>query len=238
MFFTVALSALSLISVASAQMTVEVGGTAAAPGGVFQYTPSNTAAKNGTVVTFRFSGAPGNHTVTQSTFADPCTPVAGGFDSGWVFIPPSPALSATPEWNLTITDDSKPIWFFCKQLQPSPHCIAGMVGSINAPSTGNNFAAFQNNAKNAKTAGQSEGGLVGIGASASAGIGPLPSGAVAYPAASGSGTPAASGSGSGAAASATAPGAASSTAAHSSASGLASNSILAMFAAALGFVLV
>jgi plastocyanin len=243
MLFAAAISALSLMSVASAQMTVEVGSTATAPGGVFQYIPSTMTAKNGTVITFKFTGAPGNHTVTQSTFADPCTPVAGGFDSGWVFIPPSPALSATPEWNLTITDDSKPIWFFCKQLLPSPHCAAGMVGAINAPATGNTFAAFQNNAKSTKTSGQGEGGLVGLGASASAGIGPVPSGAVTYvgaPLASASGSASGTASGSGAASTNTAPAAGSSGSAapKSGASSIAADSLLAMFAAALGFVLV
>jgi len=238
--FAAAISALSLFSAASAQMTVQVGSTSTAPGGVFQYIPSNFTASNGTVITFKFTGAPGNHTVTQSTFADPCDPVAGGFDSGWVFVPPTPALSATPEWNLTITDDTKPIWFFCKQLLPTPHCSNGMVGSINAPATGNTFTAFQSAAKSfGKASGQGEGGLVGIGASASAGIGPIPSGATAYTAA-----PLATSSGSGTASSpagtATAPatsGSPTTSPPASSANGLAANSLVAVFAAALGFVL-
>ena len=49
--------------------------------------------------------SPGNHTVTQSTFSKPCEPEAGGFDSGWVFVPAGE--TDIPEWNLTITDDSK-----------------------------------------------------------------------------------------------------------------------------------
>jgi hypothetical protein len=49
-----------------------------------------------------------------------------------------------PTWNLTITDDSQPIWFFCKQFAPTPHCDAGMVGAINPPTSGDNtFEAFQ-----------------------------------------------------------------------------------------------
>jgi len=60
------------------------------------------------------------------------------------------------------------IWFFCKQIQPDSHCpsgmfiplgmvrfslplaprLQGMIGAINAPTTGNDtFAAFQANAK-------------------------------------------------------------------------------------------
>jgi len=240
MLFAAAVSALSLLSAASAQMTVQVGGTQSAQGGVFQFIPPSFNATNGTTITFKFTGAPGNHSVTQSTFSDPCDPVAGGFDSGWVFVPPTPALSATPEWNLTITDDTKPIWFFCKQLLPSPHCAAGMVGAINAPASGNTFTAFQSAAKSfSKSPGQGEGGLIGIGASASAGVGPIPSGAVAY-----TGVPLASstpsGSGSAPAGTATAPatsGSPTTSPPASSASGVVANSFVAILAAALGFVL-
>ncbi len=49
--------------------------------------------------------SPGNHSVTQSSFAAPCTPLAGGFDSGWILLPDAP--STPPLWNLTITDDTK-----------------------------------------------------------------------------------------------------------------------------------
>jgi hypothetical protein len=52
-----------------------------------------------------FAISPGNHSVSQSSFGSPCEPLAGGFDSGWVSVPES--LSPPPEWNLTITDDSK-----------------------------------------------------------------------------------------------------------------------------------
>ncbi|KAF8645909.1 hypothetical protein AX16_007495 [Volvariella volvacea WC 439] len=113
----------------------------------------------------------------HSSFADPCTPLEGGFDSGFVFIPPNTSSDAVPEWNLTITEDDTPIWFFCKQLLPAPHCTAGMVGAINPPSSGNTFQAFQQNAQSFSGApGQAQGGLVGAGASASAFPGPLAGG--------------------------------------------------------------
>ncbi|KAF9474775.1 hypothetical protein BDN70DRAFT_915194 [Pholiota conissans] len=182
MIFTAGFTALAFAfaSAASAQMTIQVGAEASSQGGIFQYTPNTISAPNGTVVTFQFSGAPGNHSVTQSSFTDPCNPLAGGFDSGWLFL--SAAATPVPEWNLTITDDTKPIWFYCKQLSPSPHCGAGMVGAINAPTTGNNtFAAFQKAAVAFKGAsGQGVGALVGVGASASADIGPIPSGATLF----------------------------------------------------------
>jgi len=98
------------------------------------YNPSNFTAANGTSVTFTFPSVP--HSVTQSTFANPCTYLAaangssGGFDSG---------LQTGKEFTITITNDQAPIWFFCKE--PS-HCGLGMVGSINAPTTGNTADAF------------------------------------------------------------------------------------------------
>jgi plastocyanin len=98
------------------------------------YSPTNVAAPNGTIVTFYFPASP--HSVTQSSFAKPCTYLAAngsapaGFDSG---------ITTGTQWSIKITNDAKPIWYFCKEAQ---HCGSGMVGSINAPATGNTFDAF------------------------------------------------------------------------------------------------
>ncbi|KAI0303393.1 hypothetical protein B0F90DRAFT_1584144, partial [Multifurca ochricompacta] len=106
-----------------------------APGGQLTFNPANFNASNGTVVTFTFPSA-GPHSVTQSTFANPCTYLAaagsspGGFDSG---------LQESKQFSIKITNDQEPIWFYCKA---AIHCGLGMVGSINAPSSGNTGAAF------------------------------------------------------------------------------------------------
>ncbi|KAF8876654.1 hypothetical protein BD779DRAFT_1804240 [Infundibulicybe gibba] len=194
-FAAAAAASLYLAALAVAQSTnvtiIEVGSTTAAPGGIFQFVPPMVNATNGTVITFRFSGAPGNHSVTQSTFEDPCDPAPGGFDSGWVLI--SAPVTPVPEWNLTITDDTKPIWFFCKQLIPAPHCTIGMVGAINPPTSGNTFANFQNTAQAfSGNPGQAIGNLVGQGASASAPPGPIPPGVTLF---DGVGTPLAASTG-------------------------------------------
>jgi len=103
----------------------------------FVFNPSNFMAANGTKVNFFFPNSPVPHSVSQSSFAAPCTYLAasgsapGGFDSG---------LQVGKQFTITITDDSKPIWFHCKQVG---HCGLGMVGSINAPATGNTFDAFK-----------------------------------------------------------------------------------------------
>ncbi|KAL0961430.1 hypothetical protein HGRIS_006376 [Hohenbuehelia grisea] len=179
MRFSSSIVALGAAALATAQnQVVEVGLTANDPGGIFQFVPNNINATVNSTITFRFTGAPGNHTVTQSSFTNPCDPLAGGFDSGWVFIPPS-NVSTAPEWNLTITNGTRPLWFYCKQLLPGPHCNAGMVGAINAPASGaNTFDNFMSAARShSGNSGQGVGALVGQGASASAVPGPITGGA-------------------------------------------------------------
>ncbi|KAF8063560.1 hypothetical protein FPV67DRAFT_1672579 [Lyophyllum atratum] len=220
LFAAVSCLSATLLAVAQSNPIVLVGSTSDAPGGIFQFIPPSINATNGTTITFRFTGAPGNHSITQSSFTNPCTPSPGGFDSGWVFIPTN-NVSTAPEWNLTVTNTTTreatvffsltlhhadmtvciALWFYCKQLVPLTHCSAGMVGAINAPPTGN--LTFDNYKANAQAfqgpSGQGEGSLVGHGASASAGPGPAVSGAQFYtgaPAASGTAPSSPSGSGS------------------------------------------
>ncbi|KIJ38733.1 hypothetical protein M422DRAFT_176279 [Sphaerobolus stellatus SS14] len=156
----------------AANVEIQVGN------GGFIYTPNNVTAKKGDIVTFVFSGVPGDHTVSQAAFGSPCEQLPNGFDSDFVSVPAG--FSGTkPTWNLTIEDDTKPIWFYCKQTQPSAHCLAGMVGAINAPTTGNNtIEKFQAAAMALKSLpAQSAGSLNGTGASATSKPGPLPNGA-------------------------------------------------------------
>ncbi|KAI0811207.1 hypothetical protein BC629DRAFT_1479616 [Irpex lacteus] len=108
------------------------------------FSPSNITADVGDVITFEFQQK--NHTVTQSTFAQPCeslteTSSSGqvGFDSG--FMPVSDDVTSNfPTFKVTV-NDSSPIWAFCRQAN---HCGQGMVFSVNAVESGpNNFGAFQ-----------------------------------------------------------------------------------------------
>ncbi|KAJ6565940.1 hypothetical protein DFH09DRAFT_1157318 [Mycena vulgaris] len=162
MRFASVFSALATSAVVAAQnvVTVQVGGGSDKP---TIYTPNSITAPNGTIVSFQFTGVPGNHTVTQSSFKVPCEPLANGFDSGWV---PVTTPSTTPTtWNLTITNDQTPIWFYCKQPLKSPHCLAGMVGAINVKDGApNNIAAFVSAAAAASTVGEATGGFSGVGA--------------------------------------------------------------------------
>jgi len=128
MFFTLATTLIAALSVsAQTTHTITVGA-----GGNLTYTPSNITAAAKDIVTFVFTTK--NHTVTQSTFAEPCTQLTNtsvtpnivGISSGFVPINGTPA--EFPTWSFTVTDTS-PLWFFCLQAN---HCQQGMVFSINA----------------------------------------------------------------------------------------------------------
>lgn len=115
--------------------------------GQLAYSPANISAAIGDTVTFEFH--PKNHTVTQSSFLNPCKALAEtsttgqvGFKSG--FRPVSADATEFPTFQITI-NDTAPIWGYCGQTN---HCGAGMVFAINAVESGpNNFAAFVELAK-------------------------------------------------------------------------------------------
>jgi plastocyanin len=104
--------------------------------GQLSYNPANITAAINDTVTFEFR--PKNHTVTQSTFSNPCEGKPDGFKSGFR---PVAADSADVSTFTIKINDTAPIWGYCGQ---TGHCQAGMVFSINAVESGpNNFAAFQ-----------------------------------------------------------------------------------------------
>jgi len=190
LFPTVSTFALALATTSAARIhnitVIDVGANVSAPGGPVQFVPPSVNATKGSIVTFRFSGLiAGNHTVTQGSFDSPCESLDGGFNSGWIYIPPN-TTSGFPEWNLTITNDTKPIWFICKQLSQTngnPHCWGGMVGAINAPTLGNEtFAAYQNASRNSTVIPPQfgDGRNVGKGAFATTPPGPFPPGGTGY----------------------------------------------------------
>jgi plastocyanin len=112
------------------------------------FTPSSIAAQPNDIVTFEFHQK--NHTVTQSSFASPCSRLNAngitGFDSG--FFPVGANDTQFPTWNYTV-QDTKPVWAYCRQ---GNHCQSGMVFAINAnENSAQNFTAFVNNAKSSAT---------------------------------------------------------------------------------------
>jgi plastocyanin len=94
----------SLLSIAAfsaaaqaASFTVKVG----QGGNVFE--PSTITAQVGDQVVFQWGGSA--HSVVQSTFDDPCSPLAGGFE-----VPTQSSSDATFTIDVTSTD---PQWFYC-----------------------------------------------------------------------------------------------------------------------------
>jgi len=130
--------------VSAVNHTVIVGaGQDGQPG--LKFDPQQIVAAKGDIVSFEFRG--GNHTVTQSSFANPCAwqfntaTNKNGFNSG--FMPFDAASRQVGVYSLEVSDPNVPIWFFCGR---PPHCKSGMYGAINPPTTGNKtFTAFAAN---------------------------------------------------------------------------------------------
>jgi len=128
--------------------------------GTLTYSPPNITAAIGDTVQFVFQTK--NHTMTQSTFADPCTeftntsiadPTKQVLTSGFMPVPAN--ATSFPTFTIQITQ-STPLWFYCQQ---TGHCVAGMVGAINVnEASANTFEAYQANAKSGASTGTSTGG--------------------------------------------------------------------------------
>ncbi|KAF5339652.1 hypothetical protein D9758_015600 [Tetrapyrgos nigripes] len=115
--------------------------------------PEYVIAQPGDTVNFVFH--PKNHTVTQSTFDSPCSPADGGINSGFMPVAPDLEGGPLPNWSVTVNDSTTPIWIYCQQTQPKPHCGQGMVFAINPPpaDSDKSFEAFK--AKAVSTSGDS-----------------------------------------------------------------------------------
>jgi len=116
--------------------TVIVGGVAG-----LVYTPSSITANVGDMVEFQFMMK--NHTVTQSTFDEPCVKMANGVDSGFM---PNPNNTMPPPIFMHKVMDTSPQWFYCRQKE-GVHCGKGMVFSINA-NQNKTFNQYKQNALN------------------------------------------------------------------------------------------
>jgi plastocyanin len=136
----VAFALLSVLSVSATTFNVAVGDN----NGLVYNPPFISGAKAGDQIVFKFTSK--NHTVTQSTFTNPCVKASStAIDSGFkpAMMTPQPTFTIT----LNPTTASAPLWFFCAQTNPANHCHAGMVFAIN-PSATKTFAQYQATAKN------------------------------------------------------------------------------------------
>ncbi|GJF00574.1 cupredoxin domain-containing protein [Phanerochaete sordida] len=107
--------------------------------GTLAFNPAEVTAQNGDTIAFTFLSK--NHTVTQSTFASPCTNFSDtGLDSGFQFVQPN--ATSFMQYSFNMTNVTGPLWFYCRQ---AGHCAKGMVFAVN-PTAEKSFAMFQANA--------------------------------------------------------------------------------------------
>lgn len=156
----------TLSSLASAQTTHVV---AVAQNGSLTYLPDKLSPSAGDFVQFQFHA--GNHTVTQSTFPQPCQPVGmnsnvTGFHSGFMPVAASASQGMLPTYTIRI-NDTRPLWIYCAT---GPHCQRGMVMVLNEPNDGvRTLAAYKAAAAQATTVvpGAASGGTAGSGSGGS-----------------------------------------------------------------------
>lgn len=127
MQFTTA-TLLSLLGAAAAQKVhvVSVG----SPNGTLTFSPENIKAEVGEMIQFQFRG--GNHSVVQSTFDNPCSPISDhtnqtGIFSGYQLVKASEASGMIPTYTIMVKAKT-PMWLYCSQ---GKHCQAGMVMVVN-----------------------------------------------------------------------------------------------------------
>jgi plastocyanin len=106
--------------------------------GQLLFSPNYIKASIGDVVYFRFLEL--NHTLTQSSFEQPCIP-SGGFDSSFSQFNPTNATNITIS---VVVRSAAPMWFFCHQQLPVSHCARGMVFALNP---GERMSQFLDNAR-------------------------------------------------------------------------------------------
>ncbi|WXC49569.1 hypothetical protein QX201_009247 [Fusarium graminearum] len=136
-FSQIAIVALATVAQAVDVQVVAVGRNGATNATGLRFWPEKITAEPGTMVQFQFWT--GNHTVTQSTFDDPCMPIGNvnpsveGVYSGYMPVAASMSKGMIPTYTITIKD-KKPMWLFCSKAQ---HCQGGMSMVINEDSSSN-----------------------------------------------------------------------------------------------------
>ncbi|RPA86253.1 hypothetical protein BJ508DRAFT_411434 [Ascobolus immersus RN42] len=115
--------------------TVLVGGE-----DLLRYDPAFVRALPGDIIRFEFLAK--NHTLTQSSFDNPCTALDApdAIKSGFR---PNPNNECGKEVLEITVKDEKPMWFYCGQ---GNHCSVGMVFAVNPEKEGKTYSAFLNKA--------------------------------------------------------------------------------------------
>ncbi|KAI1187721.1 Cupredoxin [Nemania serpens] len=142
MHFSTAAIATALLGLASAQKVHVVSVSSANKSLAFY--PDNLKAAAGDMIQFQFLA--GNHSVVQSNFDNPCTPIqahvanATGFFSGYMNVAASAASGQIPVYTVEVKD-TKPLWVYCSQ---GKHCQAGMAMVVNENTAANSSRSLAN----------------------------------------------------------------------------------------------
>jgi plastocyanin len=120
--FSASVAVATMLSLTSAmKYTVKVGA-----GGKLLFDPQTVMAKVNDEVEFQFFAR--NHSVTQSSFDNPCNPIDRAIFSA--FVPSaSPDTASATTFTVKVTD-TIPKWFYCGQTN-GDHCQSGMLFAIN-----------------------------------------------------------------------------------------------------------
>ncbi|KAI0541334.1 Cupredoxin [Xylaria digitata] len=139
-----AVIATALLGLASAQTVHVVSVSSQTDKTLLAFTPNNIKANAGDMIQFQFLN--GNHSVVQSNFDNPCTPIqavvanATGMFSGYMDVAASLSTGNFPTYTVEVMDE-KPLWLYCSQ---GKHCQAGMVMVVNENTAANATRSFDN----------------------------------------------------------------------------------------------
>lgn len=142
MQFSTGAVATALLGLASAQ-TVHVV-SVSSQNKDLKFFPDNLKADVGDMIQFQFLA--GNHSVVQSNFDNPCTPIqahnasAPGMFSGYMDVAASAATGEIPVYTMEVTA-ATPLWLYCSQ---GKHCQAGMVMVVNENTSANASRSLDN----------------------------------------------------------------------------------------------
>ncbi|KAI1165502.1 Cupredoxin [Nemania serpens] len=132
----------ALLGLASAQKVHVV--SVSSPTNSLTFSPDNIKAAAGDLIQFQFLA--GDHSVVQSNFDNPCTPIqahvanATGFFSGYMNVSASAPTGQIPVYTVEVKD-TKPLWVYCSK---GMHCQAGMAMVVNENTAANSSRSLAN----------------------------------------------------------------------------------------------
>ncbi|GAW13218.1 hypothetical protein ANO14919_025980 [Xylariales sp. No.14919] len=144
MHFSSSVIATVLLGLASAQKVHVVSVSSTTDKTLLAFSPNNLKADVGDMIQFQFLN--GNHSVVQSNFDNPCTPIqafvknATGMFSGYMDVAASASTGMIPTYTMEVASNT-PLWLYCSQ---GKHCQSGMVMVVNENTSANETRSLDN----------------------------------------------------------------------------------------------